>query len=281
MQEDTRTSESLQAEEEELIFLREASRVNRSRKQVKEKGPETIETYGQNILELYEKYNRPMLLARTLLASSRWMMAKYLTGYFLIWRVKVTKSNRSLFQLAVSKRGTAGKESGLWAIPQARDHKSPKRVNSKSPYPMLNEQVHKNPAGVTPTHHVPTPTATDHIERKSTNTGGPSKGELNYNTNKSVSLDRCAKMFPTPHANCHTGAGEHGEGGPNLQTVTKMFPTPVETMYKGWSPGHNRANTDDRLDYTIEREAGKGGTLNPQWVEWLMGFPIGWTDLKD
>ena len=24
-----------------------------------------------------------------------------------------------------------------------------------------------------------------------------------------------------------------------------------------------------------------GGTLNPQWVEWLMGFPIGWTDCED
>ena len=23
------------------------------------------------------------------------------------------------------------------------------------------------------------------------------------------------------------------------------------------------------------------GSLNPNWVEWLMGFPIGWTDLKD
>jgi hypothetical protein len=22
-------------------------------------------------------------------------------------------------------------------------------------------------------------------------------------------------------------------------------------------------------------------TLNPAWVEWLMGFPIGWTDLED
>ena len=24
-----------------------------------------------------------------------------------------------------------------------------------------------------------------------------------------------------------------------------------------------------------------GGKLNPMWVEWLMGFPIGWTDLED
>jgi len=23
-----------------------------------------------------------------------------------------------------------------------------------------------------------------------------------------------------------------------------------------------------------------GGALNPMWVEWLMGWPLGWTDLK-
>jgi hypothetical protein len=26
--------------------------------------------------------------------------------------------------------------------------------------------------------------------------------------------------------------------------------------------------------------AGNGGKLNPDWVEWLMGWPLGWTDLK-
>lgn len=62
----------------------------------------------------------------------------------------------------------------------------------------------------------------------------------------------------------------------------KMYPT----AYKGWSPNHNRADTDDRLDYTIEREAYSPGQqtppmrLNPDWVEWLMGWPIGHTALK-
>ena len=28
-------------------------------------------------------------------------------------------------------------------------------------------------------------------------------------------------------------------------------------------------------------QAGNGGKLNPTWVEWLMGFPLGWTDLED
>jgi hypothetical protein len=27
--------------------------------------------------------------------------------------------------------------------------------------------------------------------------------------------------------------------------------------------------------------AGNGGQLNPTWVEWLMGYPFGWTDCED
>jgi len=29
-----------------------------------------------------------------------------------------------------------------------------------------------------------------------------------------------------------------------------------------------------------ERQDPDGGTLNPTWVEWVMGWPLGWTDLK-
>ena len=67
-----------------------------------------------------------------------------------------------------------------------------------------------------------------------------------------------------------------------------MWPTATATAtaFKGWSPNHNRAGTDDRLDYTVEREAFQPGQqtppmrLNPDWVEWLMGWPIGHTALK-
>lgn len=62
----------------------------------------------------------------------------------------------------------------------------------------------------------------------------------------------------------------------------RTFPTPTASQHKGWSPGHNRAETNDRLDYTIEREAHQqgGGKLNPTWVEWLMGWPLGWTSTE-
>ncbi|MNX96517.1 hypothetical protein D3C86_1288370 [compost metagenome] len=64
---------------------------------------------------------------------------------------------------------------------------------------------------------------------------------------------------------------------------SKRWPTPVASMSKGSSPaaltrktGADRTN--DRLDHAVM--ALHGGQLNPEWVEWLMGWPIGWTELK-
>lgn len=64
---------------------------------------------------------------------------------------------------------------------------------------------------------------------------------------------------------------------------TRIWPTPVASMSKGSSPkaltrrsGADRSN--DRLDHAVM--ALHGGHLNPTWVEWLMGWPSGWTDLK-
>jgi site-specific DNA-cytosine methylase len=34
------------------------------------------------------------------------------------------------------------------------------------------------------------------------------------------------------------------------------------------------------LNSAVAPEGGRGGSLNPTWVEWLMGWPLGWTDLK-
>jgi hypothetical protein len=60
------------------------------------------------------------------------------------------------------------------------------------------------------------------------------------------------------------------------------WPTPTSSQHKGWSPGHNRADTDDRLDYTVEREGdyeNSKARLNPTFVEWLMNVPEGWSSL--
>jgi len=48
----------------------------------------------------------------------------------------------------------------------------------------------------------------------------------------------------------------------------------VARMYKdGGNPSEYKRN-----ETPLAAQA--GGPLNPEWVEWLMGWPLGWTDLK-
>jgi hypothetical protein len=68
-----------------------------------------------------------------------------------------------------------------------------------------------------------------------------------------------------------------------VATGSGSWPTPVASMAKGSSPGSlirksGRDRSRDRLDHAVM--ALHGGPLNPEWVEWLMGWPIGWTDLR-
>lgn len=111
----------------------------------------------------------------------------------------------------------------------------------------------------------------------------PTCGGMDGGSNSRRALKERMRNWPTPTANCKNRAGHQGrDGGLNLQTAVAKFPTTTATQYKGWSAGHNRADPDDRLDYTIEREAsqgGEGGRLAPEFVEWLMGWPKNWTAL--
>ena len=69
----------------------------------------------------------------------------------------------------------------------------------------------------------------------------------------------------------------------NLSQAVRMWPTPVSCMSKGSSPaaltrrdGSSRVN--DRLDHAVMES--NGGQLNPDWVEWLMNWPVGWTSME-
>ena len=106
---------------------------------------------------------------------------------------------------------------------------------------------------------------------------------------ESAASSKRNRAWPTPTV-CgnYNRKGASKTSGDGLATAVsqRIYPTATATAYKGWSPNHNRADTDDRLDYTIEREKFSPGQqtppkrLNPDWVEWLMGWPIGQTALK-
>lgn len=80
--------------------------------------------------------------------------------------------------------------------------------------------------------------------------------------------------------------GAHGDGGLNIQTAVSLWPTPTVGTSGGGKlcGGTGHLNMlRDALGYEEARKlsAGNGGSLNPQWVEILMGFPIGWTSIDD
>lgn len=58
-----------------------------------------------------------------------------------------------------------------------------------------------------------------------------------------------------------------------------MFPTPVKSDAVRSSLVYGGGNKT-LLGACVDESALVGGKLNPPWVEWLMGWPIGWTDLK-
>jgi DNA (cytosine-5)-methyltransferase 1 len=166
---------------------------------------------------------------------------------------------------------------------------------------------------------LPTPQATDH-RSKPTSSSWKAKGGVNFslanpeiqakwptplasdwkargpNSKQQGLLEKV--KWPTPDANCGARgtqelwtpkrkSGHQAQYSINqaVRDAEKLkFPTPQASDHR------DRGNMSNP---SIQRRADKGkqlnlsmvahpnsGQLNPTWVEWLMGWPIGWTDLK-
>jgi hypothetical protein len=95
-----------------------------------------------------------------------------------------------------------------------------------------------------------------------------------------------AHMWPTPAARDCKGANsrEHcetnGTGRKHMDQLANAvahpdlrFATPQARDFRTgqksrWDNPERTRNLNDQI----------GGQLNPTWVEWLMGWPLGWTD---
>ncbi len=114
---------------------------------------------------------------------------------------------------------TDGKDGGYWPTPDAnmgmRGGQNPDRINPERTF-TLNDAIRM----------WPTPRA-EHDSGK--------------HRGKPDTLHSAVKTWPTPRASMSHGAGEHGQGGKDLQTEA-------------------------------------GGTLHSRWVAWLMGWPLTWCD---
>ena len=94
-------------------------------------------------------------------------------------------------------------------------------------------------------------------------------------------------LWPTPTVNMISGGPNHnspqvlaGKHGINLTGAVMKWATPtVNDAKKNGGPSQYNRTTNGK-PRALQLNAEVGGALNPTWVEWLMGWPLGWTDLK-
>lgn len=83
-----------------------------------------------------------------------------------------------------------------------------------------------------------------------------------------------SQMWPTPGAaegfnrRRALPAKKRNDG---LETAARMWPTPTT------QDASNNGGSSQYERNSLPLNAAVGGALNPTWVEWLMGYPLGWT----
>jgi hypothetical protein len=248
--------------------LQEDTLANLSPSQVEKKVKKIQDTSGQKCLDLSKSVGRLLQLEKTLLGT----LNKVSTPYSITWRVKVTPLGRLVFQRLASVPTTKEKESGLWLTPSATtiSKRSKESMEKRKKYREsigrktvppgnLAEQIQ---FGRPTTEMWPTPRASKAMSEKTSNiqARGTDRGKLE---------ERVA-LWPTPTV-AHVVRRNHDEPIEKYQQRVKDY---EEGRAKG-KPGKSLG-----VAVRIKNDNQDGGTLNPNWVEWLMGYQTGHTDLN-
>lgn len=272
------------------------SHVNHSQLQEKEKEQMTIDTSGMKLLESSENVNQSGSLAKMLKVLLTSKKAWYSDRCKLTWKKKVSKSNVLLYQLQASVLGIKEKESGssdaMYPTPTSQDHSRntvPPSIG-KTRGMDLSMRVVADQMRMYPT---PTQDSASERTKKYKQGGTP--------------LPLAVKMFPTPTVGCEEG-GEQSErveqtksGGfilrkKNNPQMTfgaklsdamifleknKIYNTPTTNDAKNLTFPQSQKNRTSVIGNMIQQQKIKpGGKLNPNFVEFLMGYPMNWTKIE-
>ena len=194
-----------------------------------------------------------------------------------IWPRSGMTVSGTLYPRPTLVRPTSANVSGLWPSPNAHDSgfnpdtlkpvdkegNTPEHPNQRWYHPTTGRLVQK---GLTQVAQIwPTPTALDDRVTRTTMGRGLDNLTLQGAVAGISESDRkrhAKKQWPTP-----TAQDAKNDGGPSQWERNS---DPLNVAVKRWP---TLTSSPPPLE---ER-----GSLNPTWVEWLMGYPSGWTDLKD
>jgi hypothetical protein len=198
--------------------------------------------YGASTPELLASYDHDSSSWRT----SQLCLGGELSEFSETWPRSGLMRSGIAYRLPPLVRLTDGTESGLLPTPTdaskgGGSSRSGSRINET---PTLQGMARKGMLGAM----WPTPTVGD----------SKSSGSRNTPTSKA-------------HAGVSLTDAVRGDGG-----MGRMVPTPTARDYR--HPGRSRLErTGSKAGECLPQAI--GGALNPTWVEWLMGFPLGWTAL--
>lgn len=192
------------------------------------------------------------------------------------------------------KRGETVRQRRMrWRTPTSGDGRRGKSSRDSSGHLHLTAQVHK----------FPTPTNSDsrasHPPKSVYVTSGGRIRQVSPNGKTGTPrLTQFVKMFPTPNTGdgsnrkainpviTSSGSIRHinksgGQSHLRLSQVVHMFPSPKASDKKRTGNTQSEYNRDSLcLVAAIKGGPGAEGVLNPDWVEWLMGWVPGWSSTE-
>ena len=317
MSKKSRKKGSKQTELTRQQLLRVAFPVNPFLWQEIKKEQVTTDISGLRCFELSKSLPRGGLLEKMskVLLTSKTAWSSRLCA--LTWKERDTKSGRSIFQLAASALPTEEKECGLWLTPSAsmRSNRSEEAMKHREKYRKsigrntvppgnLAEQVQYGKATTDmkqPKVMWPTPRACDleggvvkNVELKKMSFSRVNKKGVRFGVKLKDAVHKVEKMWPTPRASAAmaedvSNIKKRGVDKARLEERVAIWPTPTSRMYKlprlpETMEKTKRNPLTNTIEDAVQHREGKSwketGSLNPTWVEWLMGYPAGYTDLK-
>ena len=228
---------------EQLTFFQEDSRASHSPRPGSEEARKMTVTSGRKCLESYGNCGPLGCLVRMCLESSIW----HSTRCYLTWKKKDTKAKRSLFQLAVSMPRTNDTESQFWPTPMASSwggsghRKTLRALQAKG---LITE-----------------------AERLALQKGNQIDTNPDFLEWLMGYEQQFTKLIPTPTATDYKGGC--------LSRYWRSQTVQAEREREKGSRGY-----DGLLRSLVEvTPLGRIGQMNPEYLEWLMGYLIEWTEL--
>ena len=232
-------------------------------------------TSGQKWLGLSKNSGPLGLLEKMLLESLEW----HSPIFYLNWKPVGIRQGHFLFQLALSEPGTDVTEWQSWPTPTAADSYTDKMKSSQQ------KEGSRHSVNLSSTVKMwDTPNTMDYLPQRSPEALKRQAEGNRKGRKRPANLREQVKLWPTPLARDWKGPrGQSYKGNAtDLPQAIKMYPTPATGA--GMCGDYQQLKKLKEQGVISEDERrnmsqGNGGQLNPYWVEWLMGFPPGWTEI--